>query len=71
MWTGSQEMCLREETGRSELVARHIGWRGVSAGPEAEELGEGGSGATLKCLAVFILRDSEVIISLKHRLELL
>lgn len=57
-------MCLREETGRSELVARHIGWRGVSAGPEAGEFREGGSGAMLKCLALFILRDSEVITSL-------
>ena len=71
MWTGSQEMCLREVTGRSEIVARHRRWHGVSAGPEAGELHEGGSGATLKCLSLFILRDSEAIRSLKHRLELL
>lgn len=64
-------MHLREGTGSSELAARHRRWRGVSAGPKAGELHEGGSGVTLKCLSLFILRDSEAIISLKHRLELL
>lgn len=64
-------MCLREGTGRSEITTRHITRHGVSAEPEAGQLHEGGWGATLNCLSLFILRDSEVILSLKHRLELL